>query len=219
MTKAGRCPPPGIPSTTASIPADTMLGAQRREWLVNDRDAGLALIVAAVAAIAAIVLFAIFSVAGEPFGLLNDATNGVFALLAGAAAWGMRDRIGRGVAVLALAGVVVAIVGSALTMTGTTGWILAGFVSSVGFGLIGPAVVATSAMLARDGLVMGRVATLGRAIGWLMALGFLAVVPSALRYDSFDATPPWAWAVYVSWFGTYFGYPAWAIASGRRLRP
>jgi len=185
---------------------------------VNDRGAGLALIVAAVTAIAAIVLFAIFSVAGEPFGLLNDATNGVFALLAGAAAWWMRDRTGRGVAALALAGVVVAIVGSALTMTGMTGWILAGFVSSVGFGLIGPSVVATTAALAGERRVTERIATFGRATGWLMTLGVLAVVPVVLRYDSFDATPAWAWAVYVSWFGTYIGYPAWAIASGRRLR-
>jgi hypothetical protein len=185
---------------------------------VNDRGAGLALIIAAAAAIAAIVLFAIFSVAGEPFGLLNDAANGVFAFLAAGAGWAMRDRIGRGVAALATAGAVVAIVGSALTMTSTTGWILAGFVSSVGFGLIGPAVVAATAELAHESRVTGRVATLGRATGWLMTLGVLAVVPAALRYDSFDATPVWAWAVYVSWFGTYFGYPAWAIASGRRLR-
>ena len=103
-------------------------------------------------------------------------------------------------------------------MTSTTGWIFAGFGGSVGFGLIGPAVVVTTAMLAHESRVTGRVATLGRATGWLMTLGVLAVVPSALRYDSFDATPVWAWAVYVSWFGTYFGYPAWAIASGRRLR-
>jgi hypothetical protein len=185
---------------------------------VNDRSAGLALILAAGAAIAAIVLFAIFSVAGEPFGLLNDAANGVFALLAALAAWAMRDRIGRGAAGLALVGAVVAIVGSALTMTGATGWILAGFVSTIGFGLIGPAVVAASAALAREGRVAGRVARLGRATGWLMTLGVLAVVPSALRYDSIDATPVWAWAIYVSWFGTYLGYPAWAIASGRRLR-
>lgn len=185
---------------------------------MNDRGAGLALIIAAAAAIAAIVLFAIFSVAGEPFGILNDAANGVFAFLAGAAAWAMRDRIGRGVAAVAVAGSIVAIIGSALTMTSATGWILAGFVSSVGFGLIGPSVVVATAVHARESRVTGRIATLGRATGWLMTLGVLAVVPSALRYDSFDATPVWAWTVYLSWFGTYFGYPAWAIASGRRLR-
>jgi len=185
---------------------------------VNDRRAGLVLIITAVAAIVAIVLFAIFSVAGEPFGLLNDATNGVFAFLAGEAAWAMRDRVGRSLAALAMAGAVVAIFGSALTMTSTTGWILAGFVSTIGFGLIGPSVVAASAVLALEGRVTGRVQTLGRATGWLMTLGVLAVVPSALRYDSFDATPVWAWAVYVSWVGTYIGYPVWAIASGRRLR-
>jgi hypothetical protein len=191
---------------------------QCTEGLVNGRGAALLLVCAAAAAIAAIVLFAIFSVAGEPFGLLNDAMNGVFACLAGAAAWWLRHVIGRPIAVLAIAGTVVAVIGSVLTMSGATGWILAGFVSSAGFGLIGPAVVAAAAAFARDGLLTGRTATLGSVTGWLMTLGVLAIVPSALRYDSFDATPVWAWMIYVSWVGAYFGYPAWAIAVGRHLR-
>jgi hypothetical protein len=185
---------------------------------LNDRRADMPLLFAAAAAIAAIILFMIFSVAGEPFGLLNDAANGVYAFFAAGAAWAMRDRAGRGVVTLAMAGAVVAILRSALTMTTTTGWILAGFVSTVGFGLIGPAVVASSAALASQRRAAARVVAFGRATGWLMTLGLLAVVPAALRYDSFEATPVWAWALYVSWFGTYFGYPAWAIASSRRLR-
>jgi hypothetical protein len=95
---------------------------------------------------------------------------------------------------------------------------LSGLVSTIGFGLIGPAVVGVASALARERGVTGRIATLGHVTGWLMTVGVLAVVPAVLRFDSIETTPVWAWAIYVSWFGTCFGCPAWAFASGRRVR-
>ena len=185
---------------------------------MNDRGSGLALILAGGAAIIAIVLLALFFTVGGAFGPLNDAMNGVFAFLAGEAAWSMRRRIGQNAAILAMLGAVISIVGAALVLTATTGFLLAGFVSSVGFALIGPAVLAATASYARDGIATGRLALLGRATGWLFLVGLVAIVPVALRLDDMDTLPAWAWLSMVAWIGTYFTYPIWAIALGRRLR-
>jgi len=185
---------------------------------MTDRGTGLGLILAGVASIVAVVLLAVFFAVGGVFGHLNDAMNGVFAFLAGEAAWSMRRRIGQNAAILAMVGAVVGIVGSALVITETTGFILAGFVTSVGFGLIGPAVLAAAASYARDGIATGRLALLGRATGRLFLVSLLAAIPAAMRLDDMDTVPAWAWAPMVGWIGVYLTYPVWAITLGRRLR-
>lgn len=105
------------------------------------RDTGrLAIAVAVVAAGSAACLAAYFVVRG-PFGMLNDVGNASTGVLSATLAWRLRRHIAgraREIAVgAALVGGAVTVVGSALVVSGTTGFFLAGLVSSVGFAGIG----------------------------------------------------------------------------------
>jgi len=174
----------------------------------------LATAVGAVA-IAADAVYVAFAAFGEPFGSVNDAGYAATGILAGSLAWRLRSRAGTAPTAAALGGAAVAAAGSGLVLTGTTGWLLAGFVSAVGFGLIGPSVVAASSSLSRDGVVPPRLATLGLVAGSVMTLGLTAVVPVAMRVDDAATAPAWTWFTMVGWFGTAIAYPAWAIWLGR----
>ncbi len=102
-------------------------------------------------------------------------------------------------------------------MTGTTGFVLAGFVSTIGFGLIGVwlAMVAWSPMADRwpDGL-----RRLARVTAVAMVIGGIAAVPGALMgIDDFGDVPAWLWLFSLAWLGIYVLYPIWALWFGRRL--
>ena len=44
-----------------------------------------------------------------------------------------------------------------------------------------------------------------------MAVGIVAAPGIVLGLDDMAATPAWVWIAFVGWFGTFVGYPAWAI--------
>jgi hypothetical protein len=108
-------------------------------------------------------------------------------------------------------------IGSALVVSGTTGWFLAGLVSSVGFAGIG----AWLACLCLRGDVAPAstpgLRALGLAAGSLMVLGLAAAPALALRLDDPASAPAWAWIGSAGWLGIYVAYPAWAIGLGIRL--
>jgi hypothetical protein len=180
-----------------------------------NRSLGRLAIAAGIVAIAADASFGVFSAVGEPFGHINDFGNAAFGILAGWIAWSLRERAGQPWAGVALAGAAVSVVGSWLVLSGTTGWLLAGFVSGVGFALIGPSVVAVSRSMAVDDRWPRRLTGLGIATGILMVIGIASLGPVALRYDNPDAVPGWAWIGFVGWLGAFLLYPVWAIWLGR----
>ena len=105
------------------------------------RDTGrLALTVGAVAVGSAVCLATYFAVGG-PFGTINDVGNATTGILSGWLAWRLRRHILSRAANLAvgaaLVGAAITVVGSALVVSGTTGFFFAGLVSSVGFAGIG----------------------------------------------------------------------------------
>ena len=102
-------------------------------------------------------------------------------------------------------------------MSGTTGFALAGFVSTIGFGLIGVwlALVAWGPM-ADDWFGGLRGVAQGAAVA--MMLGGLAAIPPALqRIDAYDAMPGWMWLFSLGWIGVYVLYPIVAFGLGRRF--
>jgi hypothetical protein len=180
-----------------------------------DRSLARLAIAAGVVAIASDASYLVFTVAGEPFGSLNDIGNAAFGILAGWLAWTVRDRTGSTVAVVALAGAAISVVGSSLVLAGTTGWFLGGLVSAVGFALIGPSVVVYArSALAGDGLPR-RLGQLGVATGSLMVVGLVSIAGVAMRFDNADTAPGWTWIGFVGWIGAFVLYPAWAIWLGR----
>ena len=185
------------------------------------REAGtLALAVGVVAASSALSLATFFAIQG-PFGTINDIGNGATGVLSACLAWRLRERLTgriRDVALgAALVGAAITVVGSALVVSGTTGFFLAGLVSSVGFAGIGAWLVALNRSVGTEGWSR-RLRTLGVAAGGLMALGIAAAPGIALRIDDMATAPAWIWIGQLAWLGVFVVYPAWAVWLGTAER-
>jgi hypothetical protein len=183
------------------------------------RDTGrLALATGLVAVGSAVCLGTYFAVGG-PFGTINDVGNAATGVLSGVLAWRMRRQVTGGVGAAAVGaavvGAVITVAGSSLVVSGTTGFLFAGLVSSVGFAGIGAWLIVLNR--SRDQIVAwpGALRTVGVIAGALMAAGIVTMPAIPARYDDMDTAPGWIWIGFVSWFGIYVVYPAWAIAIGR----
>jgi hypothetical protein len=156
---------------------------------------------------------------GEPFGLINDVGNGALALLSGVlatASLASTHSPGRGLTMatsVAVAGAVVAVLGSALIIFDITGYFLAGLVSGTGFALIGVWLVvlsrsneAVSALRLSARLVM-----FGTVAGAVMAVGLVNVAGIVMGVDDMDAAPGWLLIGGAGWTGTYLLLPIWGI--------
>lgn len=182
------------------------------------RDTGrLAVAVGAVAFASAACLLT-FEVVRGPFGTINDIGNATTGVLSAALAWRLRRQIsGRAGDIAqgaATVGAAITVIGSALVVSGTTGFFLAGLVSSVGFAGIGAWVVVASRTFVGPEWTP-RLRTLGVVAGALMAFGILAVPGILLRLDDMETAPALIWIAFLGWFGTFVVYPAWAILMGR----
>ena len=157
-------------------------------------------------------LIALF-VIGGPLGTINDVGNAVLGLLSGALAvilWrsGATPGPGHGLvaSIVAALGAVVTVIGSVLILTDSTGYFLAGLVSSSGFALIGVWLISLNRPSRRLGS--------GVVAGAVMALGFIGVPGIAMGVDDMETAPVWLLVGGVSWFGTYILFPIWSIRLG-----
>lgn len=174
-------------------------------------------VAAATSTIASGVAFAVFAVAGEPWGSIND----IGVAISGFTIAGLTSTATSGSAgplrVLSWAGALVTAAGSALVVNRTTGWLLAGFVGSVGFGMMGPGVMAASRELANKGVISPRLGFTGQVTGGLMTLGLSAAVPVALRMDDPAKAPWWSWLTMIGSVALLL-VPIWAIGVARSRR-
>lgn len=180
-------------------------------------DSGRLALAIGVVAVGSAACLATFFVARGPFGTLNDIGNAATGVLSGYLAWRLRGQLSeraRAAVGVALAGAALTVVGSALVVSGTTGFLLAGLVSSVGFAGIGTwLLVANRSAVARASWPPS-LRLLGTAAGGLMAVGVAALPGILLRLDDLATAPGWVWIGFVGWLGTYVAYPAWAIWLG-----
>jgi hypothetical protein len=116
------------------------------ERSTGDQASGWLALAVSVVAIASLVSLVLLFAAGEPFGFANDVGNALIGILSALLAWQLVATRGMGIAAVgaAVIGAVVSVIGSWLVITDTTGFFLAGLVSSVGFALIGACLLATS---------------------------------------------------------------------------
>ncbi len=177
----------------------------------------VAMTLAAVCVLSVVSLVLLF-VIGEPFGRMNDVGNGligvltvIFALLLARQAGGWL-----GVAMAAV-GAGLALYGSWLVMSGTTGFMLAGLVSTIGFGFIGLS-LATFAWSPGAETLWGGSLLLVRITAVALVVGGIFAVPGALmRIDAFADVPGWLWLFGLGWLGVYVLYPIALFGLGRRL--
>ena len=165
--------------------------------------------VAAVASAALLVTY--FAAGGGPFGIMNDYGNAAIGVLSAGLAWRLRRHVPVLVVCAAVVGAAATVVGSALVVSETTGFFLAGLVSSVGFAGIGVWLV----VLHRSTTQGPRhLRTLGLVAGALMALGIVVVPGILMRLDDLSTAPWWIWIGELGWLGSYLAYPAWALRRG-----
>jgi hypothetical protein len=177
----------------------------------------MAIALAAVA-VGSLVSIALFFSVGGVFGPINDVGNGLIGLLSAALAFLLVSQAGGWAGVAAsVIGAGVAVLGTWLVMSGTTGFVLAGFVSTVGFGLIGVwlALVAWGPM---GDAWFGGLRVLAQIAAVAMIVGGLVAIPAVLqRIDSYETMPGWVWLFSIGWIGVYVLLPVVMFTLGRRL--
>ena len=178
----------------------------------------------AIASILATMLIFLFYAFGGPFGTLNDIFNGVAGILSGILAWILFSEfrlnssiLHRVVLILALIGAVVVVIGSVLIIFDFTGWVLAGWYTTVGYALIGIWLLAFSYSMRYSNLLPHNLSTFGLFVGVIMVVGIVAISGILMGIDSTESTPGYLNLGYVGFLGTYFLYPVWAIWLGRIL--
>jgi hypothetical protein len=168
-----------------------------------------------VVGLGSVTCLALLFAVGEPFGRLNDLGNATLAVLSGVLAATLRRHVHPLATGIAVIGSAVAVAGSGLVISGTTGFFLAGLVSTLGFAGVGAWLIA----LARAGHAgTGRVRALALLGGALMVVGAASLPGIVLRLDDMATAPGWIWVGMVGWLGIFIVYPIWALASGRRAR-
>ncbi len=175
----------------------------------------LPLAIGVVAAGSALCLSGYFVAGGGPLGTINDIGNATTGVLSAVLAWRLRREltgpVGGFATALAVAGAGVTVAGSALVVSGTTGFLLAGLVSSVGFAGIGAWLTIATRRTPRARTWPRRLRLTGLVAGALMATGIAALPGIAQRLDDMSSAPAWVWIGFVGWLGIYVLYPAWAI--------
>lgn len=182
------------------------------------RDTGRLAVAVGVVAAGSAVCLGTYYVIGGPFGTINDIANAATGILSGWMAWRLRRQIsGRAANVVvgaAFIGAAFTVLGSALVLSDTTGFFLAGLVSSVGFAGIGGWLVVVNRSVDEATAWPERLRALGVAAGALMAVGLVMAPGILLRLDDMEAAPPWMWIGFLGWLGTFIAYPVWAISMG-----
>jgi hypothetical protein len=186
----------------------------------RDRSTGRLAIALGAVVLASIASLAAFYAVGArgPFGAINDLGNALVGILSALLALRLRPRgmeglVGAAAISAAVVGAAITVVGTALV--GTTGFFLAGLVSSVGFAFIGLWLIALNRSLRAEGRWPRGLPRLGVVLGLLMALGFVAAPGIAMGPEEMGAAPKWVLIGFLGWIGTYLIYPAWSIWLGR----
>ena len=186
----------------------------------RERDTGRLAFATGLVAVGSAVCLGTYFAVGGPFGTINDVGNAATGVLSGWLAWRerghVRGRIGAAAVGAAVLGAAITVVGSSLVVSGTTGFLFAGLVSSVGFAGIGAWLIVLNR--SHDQVVAwpGTLRTVGVVAGALMAAGILTAPGIPLGLDNMETAPAWVWIGFIGWLGTYVVYPAWAIATGLR---
>ena len=178
----------------------------------------------AIASILATILIFLFYAVGGPFGTLNDIFNGVAGILSAVLAWMLFSKfrlnssiLHRAVLIFALIGALVVMIGSILIIFDFTGWVLAGWYTTVGYALIGIWLLAFSYFMRHIDMFPHNLSTFGLFVGGIMAVGIIAISGILMGIDSTEYTPGYLNLGYMGYLGTYFLYPVWSIWLGRIL--
>jgi hypothetical protein len=183
----------------------------------------LAALAIAVTAVVAVVCLTLLYVVGGVFGTVNDWANALVGWWVLLLAVLVRSVEGdgwpaNGAVTAAVAGAVGLTWGTWLVVTDTTGFYLAGLVSTLGLAGLGAWMLLAHTASGAVGLLRRGPARLGRVVGWLLVGGVLAVPGVLAGMDDFSDAQ---WHSYVAeasaWLGAYVLLPVWCVRLARQL--
>jgi hypothetical protein len=163
-----------------------------------------------------VVALVLFFAVGAPFGAINDWTIGIGGVLTAllVVSLGRSTRLGVRVnAALAVLGSFAVVVGAALVISDTTGFLLAGLVESFGFALVGIWLISINLASPRRSASARQI--LGVVAGGLMAVGLVVLPAIVAHIDDADTAPGYVWLGFIGWLGIFVLYPVWGIWFGR----
>jgi hypothetical protein len=183
--------------------------------------AWLAFAIAAVTLLGLVLLILMYTFSSGPLGMLNDIAIAIAGLLSVALAWTLyplhqlrSPQLALATLILVVVGAVIVAVGSVLSISGTTGFILAGLYMMVGNALVGLWLLS----LNQGSPWQHSLVTLGLLTGGVMALG-LAAIPGILTgTDSFKDSSWLTWVGQMGFFGWAVLYPIWCLGLWNMLR-
>ena len=174
--------------------------------------------------VAVITLVLMYTVNGPFFGTVNDVFNSIVGISSTVLAWMLYaefharspliSQIGL---VLAIAGAIFTIIGSALIIFGYTDFVLAGWYTGVGNALIGLWLVVLCYSMLSGGTSPHNLVVFGIVVGAFMTMGLLGIPGILARVDTMESLPWYLGASYLGFLGTYVLYPIWTIWLGRIL--
>jgi hypothetical protein len=186
----------------------------------------LAIATGVAAIIAVISLALMYTVNGPFFGTVNDIFNTIIGILSVVLAWTLyaeyhakaplMSQVGL---VLAVVGAIFTIIGSILIIFGFTGFVLAGWYSSIGYALIGFWLAAFCYSLLRNDALPHNLVIFGIVVGAFMAIGLFGIPGIFAGIDSMESMPWYLYVAFFGWLGTYILYPIWCILFGRAILP
>ena len=163
-----------------------------------------AALVTGIATVLAVVALILLFTSGGPFGRVNDVLNAAIGVMSAVLAVVVLRSVGGSPmwTALAVAGAAVTVMGLWLVMSGTTGFQLAGFVSAVGFALIGGWLLVSIVSGPLGESIPTLHARVGLVAGGLMIVGIIGIAGVAMQIDSMADTPWWLWLYGIGWLGT-----------------
>jgi hypothetical protein len=172
--------------------------------------------------IAVISLTLMYTVNGPFFGTVDDVFNTIIGILSVVLAWVLyaefhaKSPLMSQIALaLAVVGAIFTIIGSILIIFGFTGFVLAGWYSSIGYALIGLWLAAFCYALLRGEALSHNLIIFGIVVGVFMAIGLLGIPGIFAGIDSMESMPWYLYVAFFGWLGTYILYPIWCILFGR----
>lgn len=187
----------------------------------NPSSATLALAVAVVTGFGLLLLILMYAFSSARLGMLNDVSIIIAAWLSAALAWSLHSQhtardpqLATPALILTIVGAAIVTIGSVLSISGRTGFVLAGLYMAVGNALIGLWLISVNQ---GDSGPHG-LAVFGMIAGAIMALG-LATIPGIFAgTDSFKDSSWLTWVGQMGFFGWAILYPIWAFRLSLALR-
>jgi hypothetical protein len=177
-----------------------------------------------ISAILSIIFLILMYTVNPSFGRVNDVFNSIIGIsslvLAGmlyAEHHAKSPLMSQFALALAVVGAVFTIIGSILIIFGFTGFVLAGWYSSIGYALIGLWLAAFCYTLLRSEVLPHNLVIFGIVAGAFMAVGLLGIPGIFSGIDSMEAMPWYLYVAFFGWLGIYILYPIWTILLGRNL--